>query len=350
MPVRNARRIVRVHSSAPLRVNDLGGWTDTWFAEEGFVVNFAVRPAVEVQVDVTPNPRGRKRRVRVWAENFGDVFAMDPEAPRTDIHPLLQHTIASVPIPADVAIDVRLSSPVPAGISAGTSASVCVALLGALDVLTPGRRGWRETARLAHRIETDRLGLQSGVQDQIAAARGGITVIRMRRYPDSEAGPVRVAAKTFEELDRRLLLVYLGRPHRSTAMHERVIAALGAGGPGRAALRDLARIAAEAHLALTAGDLDALGECMVRNNENQRALSSGLVSPSADAVASLCRRFGAAGWKVNGAGGRGGSMSVLAPGDDGLRRRLAAAVAELGRSIRIIPVSLSPRGLHAWRA
>ena len=350
MAARREARLFRVHASAPLRVNDLGGWTDTWFADDGLVVNFAVRPAVEVQVDVVPNPRGRKRRVRVWAENFGDVFTMDPAAPRTDIHPLLQHTIASVPVPAGLALEIRLSSPVPAGISTGTSASVCVALLGALDALTPGRRGWRETARLAHRIETARLGLQSGVQDQIAAARGGITVIRMRRYPDSAAGPVPVAARTLDELDRRLLLVYLGRPHRSTAMHERVIAALEAGGPGRTALRDLARIAAEAHLALRSGDLGALGECMVRNNEKQRALSPGLVSPSADAVASVCRRFGAAGWKVNGAGGRGGSMSVLAPGDDGLRRRLAAAIDGLGRRVRIIPISLSPRGLSAWRA
>jgi len=340
----------RIHASAPIRVNDLGGWTDTWFAENGMVVNFAVDPAVEVQIDVRPNLRKLRRRVTVRAENFDDVFRMDPAAPRSDVHPLLQHTIASVRIPAAAALDIRIFSPVPPGISTGTSASVCAALLGALDALTPGRRGPREIARLAHRVETERLGLQSGVQDQIAASRGGITLIRMRRYPDAEAGSVPVSGRTWDELDRRLVLVYLGRPHRSTAMHERVIAALESGGPQRRTLGELSRIAGEACLALRSGDLASLGECMVRNNEQQRALSPGLVSASADAVASISRRLGAAGWKVNGAGGRGGSMTVLASGDDGLRRKMKAAIEDLSRGIRVIPISLSPRGLSVWEA
>ena len=340
----------RIHASAPIRVNDLGGWTDTWFAEEGAVLNFAVRPAVEVQVDVRPGERGRSNRITVRAESFGETFAMDPSAPRMDVHPLLQHAIASASVPPTVALDIRISSPVPPGISTGTSASVCVALLGALDALTGRRRGAREIARLAHRVETERLGLQSGVQDQIAAARGRITFIRMRKYPDSEPRAVRLSDRTWNEIDRRLALVYLGRPHRSTDMHERVIAALEAGGPQKKTLAELSRIAREAHLALLAGDLGSLGACMVRNNEKQRTLSPGLVSASADAVSAVARRFRAAGWKVNGAGGRGGSMSVLASGDDGLRRRMIAAVEALGRGIRVIPISLSPRGLSVWDA
>ncbi len=340
----------RIHATAPIRVNDLGGWTDTWFSEGGKVVNFAVRPGVEVQIEAGPNPRRLVRRVTVRAENFGDVFGMDPAAPRSDVHPLLQHTIASVRIPAEAALDIRIFSPVPPGISTGTSASVCAALLGALDALTPGRRGAAEIARLAHRVETERLGLQSGVQDQIAAARGGITLIRMRTYPDSAAGPVPVSARTWDELDRRLILIYLGRPHRSTVLHERVIAALESGGHQKRTLAELSRIAGEADRALRSGDLAALGACMVRNNERQRALSRGLVSASADAVAAVARRFRAAGWKVNGAGGRGGSMTVLGPADDGLRRRMAAAIGDLGCGVRILPMALSARGLSVWEA
>jgi D-glycero-alpha-D-manno-heptose-7-phosphate kinase len=338
-------RLGRIHASAPLRINDLGGWTDTWFAPEGQVLHFAVRPGVEVQIDVRPNPRRRKRRVTVRAENFGDVFTMDPALPGREVHPLLQQAVASSFVPEDIAVEIRLYSPVPAGISTGTSASVCVALLGALDALTPGRRGWRAIARLAHRVETERLGLQSGVQDQIAAARGGITLIRMGRYPACDAGTVRVGGRTRDELDRRLVLVYLGRPHRSSDMHERVIAALEAGGPRREALGELARIAGDGARSLRRGDLDAFGECMIRNNEAQRALWPGLVSVGADAVAAVGRRFGAAGWKVNGAGGRGGSMTVLASEDDGARRRMVEALGSLGRGVRTIPVSLSPGGL-----
>ena len=315
------------------------------------MVNFAVRPAVEVQIDVRPDARRRARRVTVRAENFGETFAMDPDAPRMDIHPLLQHTIASARVPAAVALDIRISSPVPPGISTGTSASVCVALLGALDALTPGRRG----AAGDRPARPPRRNRAPGAPERGPGPDRG----RARRdhaHPDAEISrfrgpsPSPFPGRTWDELDRRLVLVYLGRPHRSTAMHERVIAALEAGGPQKRTLAELSRIAREAHLALLAGDLASLGECMVRNNEKQRALSSGLVSASADAVSAVARRFKAAGWKVNGAGGRGGSMAVLAAEDDGLRRRMIAAIDALGKGIRVIPISLSPRGLSVWDA
>ena len=41
-----------VHATAPIRACDLGGWTDTWFAGHGAVLNVAVTPLVEVRIDV----------------------------------------------------------------------------------------------------------------------------------------------------------------------------------------------------------------------------------------------------------------------------------------------------------
>jgi D-glycero-alpha-D-manno-heptose-7-phosphate kinase len=221
-------------------------------------------------------------------------------------------------------------------------------LLGALNALRPRPLLWAELARLAHQVETDKLGQQSGIQDQIAAAHGGISFIEMDRYPDARVSSVRLDPALWSEMDRRFCLVYMGAPHRSTDMHEKVIAELEAGGPQREVLKRLADVAVEAREALRAGDLDAYGAAMVRNNECQRALYSGLVSPAADAAAAIARRHGAPGWKVNGAGGRGGSLTVLAPADDGLRRRMIAALEALGRGVRVLPTSLAPRGVHAW--
>ena len=337
-----------IFARAPLRVNDIGGWTDTWFAGRGRVLNLAVVPAVEVRVLVFDNPDRRKKRVRVRAENYDETFDMDPDAPRRAPHPLLQFTIASLPFPADVGLDIRLFSPVPAGISTGTSAAVSVALLGALDRLGGGGRGWADIARLAHRVETEKLGLQSGIQDQICAAHGGISFIAMDAYPDSRVRRVRVDRATWTALDRRLALVYLGRPHESSALHEQVIARLEAGGPQMNILRGLARTADEARAALESGDLAAYGASMVRNNEGQRSLHAGLVSGDADAVASIARKGGAAGWKVNGAGGDGGSMTLLGPEDDIRRRRMLDRIEGLGSGIRVLPVTLSADGLKSW--
>ena len=40
-----------LNAVAPIRICDLGGWTDTWFAEHGKVFNIGVHPGVEVQVN-----------------------------------------------------------------------------------------------------------------------------------------------------------------------------------------------------------------------------------------------------------------------------------------------------------
>ena len=77
-------------------------------------------------------------------------------------------------------------------------------------------------------------------------------------------------------------------------------------------------------------------------------LYNGLVSPAADAVTFVARRYKASGWKVNGAGGRGGSMTILANRDDGLKRKMLQAISALGKGIRPLPASLSPGGLEAY--
>jgi D-glycero-alpha-D-manno-heptose-7-phosphate kinase len=339
-----------IHARAPIRINDLGGWSDTWFAAKGQVLNLAVWPAVEVEVKVFSIRSRDPKRVTVHAENYRETFRMDPEKPRRDTHPLLQFTIASLPLPKDIRLEIRLYSPVPAGISTGTSAAVCVALLGALNVLLPEKRSWKELARLAHQVETNNLGQQSGIQDQIAASHGGISFIHIPRYPESRVTAVGVGPALWRELERRLCLVYLGKPHRSSSMHERVIAELESRGPLLTRIRELAALAREARDELRRGDLESYGRSMIRNNECQRALYAGLIAREADSVAKTAKRFGASGWKVNGAGGRGGSMTILANGEDELRRRMIKSINGMGGGIRIIPVSLAASGVEAWES
>ncbi len=337
-----------VHARAPLRINDIGGWTDTWFAKEGNVLNLAVNPGVEVQVRAFANERKRKKRVVVRAENYDQSFWMDPDFPSAANHPLLQFAIAALPIPADLELEIQLYSPVPASISTGTSASVCVGLIGALNRMTCRGLTTAEIASLAHRVETDKMGGESGVQDQICAAYGGVCFIRVHRYPDSSVERLELSEPIREELERRLCLIYLGKPHRSSLIHRRIVSRIRAGQVDFRQLRVMKNLAAKAKDALIGGDFDAYGSAMSLNNECQRLLCPGLVSPKADTVIRLARRFGAAGWKVNGAGGSGGSLTILAGADDGLRRRMLGAIDLLGEGIRALPVSLSREGLKAW--
>jgi D-glycero-alpha-D-manno-heptose-7-phosphate kinase len=339
-----------IHSRAPLRVNDIGGWTDTWFAGHGWVLNMAVAPPVEVQIKAFENKEKRKKRVLVHTESYGESFWVHPEKPSAAPHPFLQFIISRLPPPEDLKLEVNLFSPVPAGISTGTSAAVCVALLGALSFLRKTRIPLEEIVRLAHRVETEDLKQQSGIQDQICAAYGGICFIQMHRYPHARVERIVLGPSVSEELDRRLCLIYLGRPHLSSAIHELVISRLEGGGREWQTLDRMKRLAIRARTMLLDGDFESFGRVMTENNECQRALDPELVSPEADAVIGVARKCRASGWKVNGAGGRGGSMTILASRDDALKRKMMREIMAFGKGIRPLAVSLSPAGLESWEA
>lgn len=339
-----------IHSRAPLRINDIGGWTDTWFAREGWVLNLAVVPAVEAQIKVYENREKRKKNVLLHLENYGQSFLVNPRRPSSSFHPLLQHVIARVPPPADLSCEINLFSPVPAGISTGTSASVSIALLGGLLFLSRMKLPLQEIVSLAHRVETEDLKMQSGVQDQVCAAYGGICFIHVPEYPRTRVEKVSLQPAIWDELDRRLCLIYLGKPHLSSAIHRKVIAKLERSGSEWRTLDRMKELPARARASLTAGNLDSYGEVMIENNECQRALLPELISPEAEAIIQVAKRHQASGWKVNGAGGRGGSLTILASADDQLKRQMLQEILSLGMGIRPLPASLSQGGLVAWEA
>lgn len=335
-----------VTAAAPIRIADCGGWTDTWFARRGRVLNIAVRPCAEVQVATFPG--GSRPPVVISADDFGDRYARSAPVGKWDKHPLLEAAIEHLRPPDGIAIEVSVACDVPAGASTGTSAAVSVALLGALDRVRGGGLSRLEIAREAHAVETARLGLQSGIQDQLCSALGGIIDIEMTAYPDAAVRQLRVAPHTRWELERRLALVVLGRGHSSSDIHERVIARLAGLGPDCHELERLREAAARSVEALERGDLTALGAAMSENTEAQRRLHPDLVCLDAERVMAIAREHGAAGWKVNGAGGDGGSLTVLGPVSLDARRAMLRAIHAESQHFRHVPIALDPDGLRVW--
>lgn len=336
-----------INSVAPIRVCDNGGWTDTWFAGRGKVFNIGVYPYVEVQIKVYPR-RDRQHPIILYAENYGDVYPVVPGSAGWDRHPLLEAAIEYMRVPDDLALHITVYSEVPAGCSTGTSASITVALIGALDRLTPGVMTPHEVAYTAHRVETDLLKLQSGIQDQLCAAYGGINYIEMFQYPHASVSGIQVPNTTWWELERRLVLFFLGKAHRSSAVHEQVIKRLEAGGPEHAALDKLRHTAEMARDAVFAADWHALGRSMTANTEAQGELHPDLISPDAHLLINVARQHGAIGWKVNGAGGDGGSITLLCGPSSSERRRMEQAIQEANPLFRSLPIYLSRFGLRVW--
>jgi D-glycero-alpha-D-manno-heptose-7-phosphate kinase len=281
-----------VSARAPIRICDNGGWTDTWFAEHGCVFNIAVAPHVHAEIEVFPND-GRASRVLVRSGDEGWQFERCPEDSCWGRHALLEAALFRVGVPNDVALRVTIASGAPPGAGTGTSAAVTVALVGALSALRDVRLERAEAARLAHEVETETLGWQAGVQDQLAAAHGGINFIEVT-YPDSRVQPLAPDARTRDALARRLVLVHLGRAHTSSEVHEQVIRDLEGRGPECRELEDLRAAATWARDATLAGDVDDLGRALTANTEAQARLHHGLVGAEARAVIDAACASGAA--------------------------------------------------------
>ncbi|HMA53150.1 MAG TPA: GHMP kinase [Acidobacteriota bacterium] len=347
MTNKDIRPLRVINSVAPIRICDNGGWTDTWFAGTGRIFNIAVYPYAEVQIAAYPLG-SRKDRIVINAENFGDRYVLRRRRSSWDRHPLLEAAVEFMNVPRNLALEMTIFSEAPSGASTGTSAAVTVALIAALDCLSPGRLLAHEVASAAHRIETEMLKKQSGIQDQLCSAYGGINYIEMFSYPYAAVSPIPVPNAIWWELERRLALIYLGKSHDSSELHETVIRTLEHAGPSSPKLDALRETAPRSRDALMAGNFKALGKAMVDNTEAQRRLHAGLVSPDADKIIRIAKAHGALGWKVNGAGGEGGSLTLLCGSRSDEKRALIKAIEQASPLFRNIPIYLSRQGLRVW--
>jgi D-glycero-alpha-D-manno-heptose-7-phosphate kinase len=334
----------RVNAVAPIRICDIGGWTDTWFAGRGTIFNIAVYPYVEVQV--TEGEPGARGLISITLENYNESYAIQPGGTTYGSHPLIDAAVKSVGLPEDVSLTVNVYSSAPPGASTGTSAAVTVALIAALSSVAGHRLAPYEFATLAHRVETEKLGLQCGVQDQLSSAYGGINFIEVQRFPHASVSQIHVPDPIWWELENRLSLVYVGSPHSSSDIHKKVIADLGDDAENDPRFEALRGLAHEAKQSLYSGDFERLGRVMDQNTDVQRRLHPALVSPRFEKAIEIARGHGAVGCKVNGAGGDGGSLTIMGSGDMSRKRRMLDALA--AEQLRPIPIYLSRHGVRVW--
>ena len=101
--------------------------------------------------------------------------------------------------------------------------------------------------------------------------------------------------------------------------------------------------------AVLAQDLGAFGQALIANTEAQKGLHPELVGVDAMRAINVRDGAGALGWKVNGAGGDGGSVTFLSAtpeAKDALEHRVVA----LDPSYRVLPLRISTDGLRVQGA
>lgn len=326
-----------IFSRAPVRICDIGGWTDTWFCPNGAVFNICVGLYSYVRIIPT-----NTRRINIISENLNTRTEIK------DIHKieydgnldLLKAAIKRVNITEGLNIYVRTEAP--PGCGTGTSASVAVALIAALNRFSNKELNPLEIAKLAHNLETEELKLESGVQDQYAAAFGGVNFMEIT-YPQVKMIPLEIENKLIFELENQMILVYLSS-RSSSEMHRAVIENYTKGDSSTLKAFDVIKHCAyEMKKAIQSDDLTYIGELMNKNWTAQKQLHSLMVNPVIEEAERIAINNGALGFKVNGAGG-GGSVSIIA--DIGMEYILKQKLIKNG--FQILPVKLDFRGVQTW--
>jgi len=331
-------------ASAPTRIDFAGGTLDIpplhLFHQPAITVNVAIDLSAEVRVRRRPGRAIRlfavdQQRRLIWPSREKISWAREP------FLELVARLIRS--LAPNSGLDIRTDCHAPAGAGTGGSSALAVATAAALAAVT-GRRLDRPTLiEQARSIETQAIHVPTGYQDYYAAAYGGASAIEfgltgIRRTP--------VGTKAFlEQLERHLLLVYLGKPRFSGANNWELFKRHIEGDRKTVALFEaLKENAISMRNAFLKQDMTQIADLLNRDWEIRRRALPAMSSPAIDRLIRALRRAGAIGARVCGAGG-GGCLALLI--EPKARVRLGEIAASAGA--RTLPCSINMRGLVVRR-
>ena len=350
---------VVVRARAPVRIDFSGGWTDVaLFTEEskGFVVNAAINIYSYVTVKKLPykeawtNSYGYKHRetkenkgIRIYSVDF-DVYEEAEEIRKLEYNgniDLAKAAIRNMNIEGGLEIITRSNAP--AGSGLGTSASMGVALIGALSAYHERRLLPYEFAEQASLIEREELGILGGKQDHYASALGGISFMEFSGE-EVKVSKLQPSLETILELEKNLVLCYTGKSRLSGDIHKKVREAYQNGDPDTTqALKNLKAIAQEMKNALLGADLKSFSQLLNENWQNQKALHPSVTNQQIDEIFEIVMKNGALGGKACGAGG-GGCLVFCAKPDH--EHQLRKKLGELG--VGVIDFNFEFGGLQTW--
>ena len=346
-----------IRTRAPVRIDFAGGWSDVaLFTEQskGLVVNGAINryayATLRCERQITQDDSVELQRIldksiRIYSADFDALVETDDvrQLEYDGNIDLVKAAVRQMSIQIG-GFDLITQSTAPPGSGLGTSASMGVALVGALGALKEATYLPYQYAELASTIERHELGILGGKQDHYASALGGIHFMEFQGE-EVKTSPLRCPPHIRYELEKNLVLCYTGQSRLSGNIHQNVTDAYESGEPGvRNALEALKATAEATKTALMRGRLTEFGELLTENWNNQKKLHPSVTNDQIDHLFKIAMTNGATGGKACGAGGGGCLLFYCEPTrEHRVRQKLEDAGA------RIIDVNFDFDGLQMWK-
>ncbi|HVA95290.1 MAG TPA: GHMP kinase [Candidatus Dormibacteraeota bacterium] len=336
---------MRIESKAPTRIDLAGGTLDIWplylFHKGSVTVNCAISRYATCTIETSPDTSRRtSRRIVLISrdtkrrESFASLDVLC-RARRLKL-PLLAELVRF--FRPSMGFTLTTNSEAPAGAGIGGSSAMAVAICGALDRLAGAGLRHENWIHISRDIEAIVVGVPTGTQDHYPPAYGGAAAIVL-----APGGERRESIGCdLDELERRLVLCYTGKPRRHGINNWEVFKKH-IDGDRRVAenLEKIAAVARQVRAALEKNHWGEVGRLVREEWQFRRRNLRSISTPLIDRVISAARRQGALGGKVCGAGG-GGCLALLIEPES--RARVEAAVTAAGATL--LPVRIDRQGVQ----
>lgn len=294
-------------SKTPYRISFFGGGTDypAWFLkEEGVVLSTTIDKYCYLNCRVLPPFFDNKFRI-VWSHI--ETVSTIPEI----LHPAVREGLRFLGMNGDIGLEIHHQGDLPARAGMGSSSSFAAGLIKALTALKGQIIGKHELALKAIELEQSILKENVGSQDQVAAAYGGLNVIRFLPNQEIRVEPVTLSPTTIAELESRLLLFFTGTSRLSSEVAGDVIANLD---KKQTVLRQMRSMVDESVSILNGkGGLDDFGKLLHKNWMLKRCISDSICNSTIDRIYTIATEKGALGGKLLGAGSSGFMVFYVPP-------------------------------------
>jgi D-glycero-alpha-D-manno-heptose-7-phosphate kinase len=335
---------LRIEARAPTRIDLAGGTLDIWplylFHPGALTVNCAITRYASCVIETQSGRGDGRHAIRLVSrdtkreESFPSLAAL--ERARSYRLPLLAHLVRF--FRPRVGLTLTTDSQAPAGAGIGGSSAMAVAICAALDRLTGAALRLEDWIHISRDAEAIVIRVPTGTQDHYPPAFGGASAIHLE--PGGERREE--VGCDLDELERRLVLCYTGKPRQHGINNWEVFARHIRG--DKRVFRNLARIADVARRLFTAlnrNDWKETGGLIREEWAFRRRNLPTISTPVVDRVIAAARRHGALAGKVCGAGG-GGCVALLI--DPAARARVEAAVTANGGEL--LPHGIDREGVR----
>lgn len=306
-----------IRAKAPLRIGFAGGGTDVSpYCDEfgGCILN----ATINMYAYATIEPRNDNKiilRAEDRNEDFetSSVSYIECDGHLDLLKAVYNRIIKDYHLPA---LSFKLSTFVdaPAGSGLGSSSTLVVAILKAFAEWLNLPLDDYEIAQLAWSIERVDLNMAGGLQDQYAAAFGGINFMQFRASKNVLVNPLRIKNQYINELEYNLLLYYTGTSRLSSKIISSQVDNVKRGAANTLeALHKIKETAYEMKEALLTGNLESIGYLLHDAWMNKKQTSTSISNPVIDNMYQDALNAGATGGKISGAGG-GGFFMFFCPG------------------------------------